>query len=165
MTVVVDSIMADRSALGLSCDTDEIVRRELTCEALRFREACRVELLRGSAVSDDFGYVSLKNWTISNGPQGIYSIYYATPEGVRSKTSKTFFSTPVAKLIALNKPPGTTQYYGIPLTTQPKIRILDEDGYPIANKTVVAISWPEPYFNYSAGVRYYVSGMNDSSSQ
>ncbi len=150
--------MADRGSFGLSCDTTEIHRRELSKEALRFKETCRVEVARGTSLSDDYGYASLKNWTVSNGPQGIYSIHFETPEGIRTKTTKTFFGTPVAKLVALNSPPGTVQKYGSPLTTQPKVRVLDSEGYPISNKTIVAISWPEPYVSYPSGIYYDVSG-------
>jgi hypothetical protein len=39
-------------------------------------------------------------------------------------------------------PPNIT--IGVPVSVQPRVRVLDQNGLPIVNTTVVAFTWPQP---------------------
>ncbi len=154
--------MADRSSIGTTCDTSHLKELETTREALRFKDICRVKMVNASNTSDSYGMVEIANWTLANGPQGVYSVYYSTEGGVRTKTNKMFFRSPVASLVSKNTPPTSVQHYGVPLTVQPKVKVLDLKGNPVANKTVIATSWPEPYVKSPKGLAYEIDGSFSS---
>ena len=109
--------------------------------------------------TDKYGSASLGAWFIDNGPQGIYSIYYSTSEGVRTRPYKLSFATQVASIVPLNTPPFNAQKYGVPLAVQPRVKVLDINGNPVEGKIVTAVSWPEPYVNAPQGLNYKIEGM------
>jgi hypothetical protein len=159
VTIEVVSIQTSTDSGKPVCDTR--LRKDMagSLERLRVFKACRLDADFPSLVSDENGDAALTNFPIRSGPEGTYNFRFVLPNKIYSRTITTFFETPASKIEVLTLP-ILSAIYGVPLSSQPTVRVLDGLGNPLPNKKVIAISWSEYGLTATDAFPFNLRGMN-----
>jgi hypothetical protein len=113
-----------------------------TYETVRAFAACKTELRNEPSLSSGSGEVKVPGLTLAHGPVGIYAYRYSDNSSIRSPRLFTYLGSTVDSLKVLT-PSVPSAAYGVRLSLQPRIKVIDLRGEPIAGKRVVAMSCTE----------------------
>lgn len=133
---ILDIISASTSN-GPWCDTKHRKEEPGSIERLRLFQACHVDLAINPIITDSVGTAMSSGIKFSRGAEGVYFYTFITENGAISDKMSTFVESECGGLKVLTLPDNYAEY-GVPLTTQPKVRIVSINGNPLAGKYIMA---------------------------
>lgn len=120
----------------LDCSTERALQLAGTLEALRVADACSPVLVGGDSVTDDQGVAKFPALAIVSGPPASYTLELSPGDNVLV-TAEMQLTSDVVSIEVLNTGAGVKATIGVPLAPQPRVRVSDATGKPLANRTVV----------------------------
>ena len=139
LSIEITSINVAQVTSAPRCDV--ILRKQKvgSLEFIRSFEPCRYYFDPTPITSDANGIVKLPGLKLIRGPEGVYSYRIKTNNNVTSDTFQAYLGTEVGELKVLTQPIYKAKY-GVPLTIQPKVKIVNSGGLPIIGKYCVAMA-------------------------
>ena len=125
---------------------------------IRFHEVCKPILSGNVEKTDGKGKASFQNFMIQRGPEASYTLKYKVKINkyidLLSDSFEFYAASEVNEIESLNDSPYISyEFLNKPLSIQPSVKLLDINGAPIVNKTIIAFSWVEPRFINFEGMK------------
>ena len=130
-------------AKTLNCASD--VARSLagTLEALRVADACTPVLAHAINATNDDGLAIFPALAVTSGPSARYTVELSAGDGVQVN-AEVVLESAVNAIVVTVSGGGLVAQPGVPIPTQPSVKVVDANGAPLANRTVVVWSSEVP---------------------
>ena len=132
-------IISSSSSNGPWCDTKHRSEQPGSIERLRLFQACHVDLAINPIKTSSIGTAISSGIKFSRGAEGVYYYRFTTANQATSEKMSTFVESECGGLKVLTLPDNYAEY-GVPLKTQPKVRIVSINGKPLAGKFIIAFA-------------------------
>jgi hypothetical protein len=145
VTITVSQISLARNpqVQSVDCSSDATSSVVGTLEGWRLQDVCRAVLGQETVMSDDIGLGSFVDFSVVRGPPGIWDLTFSA--GNQSVVaSVNVFSAVMDTLIMTPEAPSWF-VAGVPLSTQPVLKVVDQYGNPVSGRVVVAFVSQSPF--------------------